>query len=212
VGLCGCGCVGAVVCVWGGGDPSVCTCPRVQSMLLGVITPISRQSGPLKMDHAYRDPIDIWMARTGGRAIHRLNPSGAIIFSRRRNSGTHLHFVAAAASAERQDEVQSKHHTSVSGTKEHVGRGQLNEGVTRFCAEIRKETTHVFSAGAGVWASLRSSLSMVAVAVGPLFHRDAPCGWQQGIDQETRFVVRRAIRLEYARSFGNAAPTWQHAR
>jgi hypothetical protein len=45
---------------------------------------------------------------------------------------------------------------------------------------------------------------MVAVAVGLLFHRDAPCGWQQGIDQETRFVVRRAIRLEYTRGFGNA--------
>ena len=57
------------------------TSPRAQSALLEAITPSSRVRGWLKMDHAYSEPIDAWMASTGGMASHRLNPSAGTIFS-----------------------------------------------------------------------------------------------------------------------------------
>ena len=41
-------------------------------------SPSSRCSGPLKIDHAYSEPTESCTATTGGSAIQRLKPSGAI--------------------------------------------------------------------------------------------------------------------------------------
>ena len=58
-----------------------------QSALLDAITPSSRCSGPLKIDHAYSEPTESCTATTGGSAIQRLKPSGAIDASGRRKPG-----------------------------------------------------------------------------------------------------------------------------